>query len=407
MHPVENALDRSQSGIVWLRQALLFLRFGLVGLLNTAFGYSIFAGLVLVGLRPGFALAGAAVLGAGSNFYTSQHLVFGRTTRASRFILLYTATLAVNVAALHALEAAHLSALYSQALLALPIAVLSFTGQRLWVFGPTRAGTIAERERRNLIERKCEDFRPPVFKPNSTARHTFENSLRRFLDLQAGTAWTDLKIELRSASGKLLDIGCGAQIYRPLVPIGVIYYGIDTCDARERFGYAISDTHYFAGEEWGVPNGSIDVALCTEVLEHVTEPARLLAQTFRCLRPGGRLVLTVPFAARWHFVPYDYWRYTPSSLQMLLTDAGFEQIMVHARGNPLTVACYKVMALQLMLLFGAEEHQPGPAKRLMGLLLLPVLFAVALLAQMTLVADWGDDCLGYTVTARRAFGSGE
>ena len=92
---------------------------------------------------------------------------------------------------------------------------------------------------------------------------------------------------------------------------------------------------------------------------------------------------------------------------MLLTDAGFERIMVHARGNPLTVACYKVMALQLMLLFGAEEHQLGPAKRLMGLLLLPVLFAVALLAQMTLVADWGDDCLGYTVTARRAFGSGE
>jgi SAM-dependent methyltransferase len=242
-----------------------------------------------------------------------------------------------------------------------------------------------------------------VFKPNTTARRNFRNSLRHFLDLQAGTAWTDLTTELQNTRGKLLDIGCGAQIYRPLVPLGVIYHGIDICDARERFGYEVPDTHYFTDEEWGVPDGSIDVALCTEVLEHVAEPARLLAQTFRCLRPGGRLVLTIPFAARWHFIPYDYWRYTPSSLQKLLTDAGFEHVMVHACGNPLTVACYKVMALQLMLLFGAGEHRPGLVKRLMGLLLLPALFAIALLAQLTLSADWGDDCLGYTVTARRAF----
>jgi len=256
--------------------------------------------------------------------------------------------------------------------------------------------------RRNLVRRQAEDFKPPVFKPNTSARNHLENRLRRFLDLQAGSAWRDLRMELAQARGSLLDIGCGAQIYRSLVPAQVAYLGIDTSDAKERFGYEVPDTRYFEGEEWGVQDAAFDTALCTEVLEHIQDPRSFLARTCRALRPGGRLVLTVPFAARWHFIPYDYWRYTPSSLNMLLTGAGFEDVRVQARGNPLTVACYKMMALQLMLLFGSDARQPGVAKRVLGVLLLPVLGAVAGIANASLGADWGDDCLGYTVTARRA-----
>ena len=122
----------------------------------------------------------------------------------------------------------------------------------------------------------------------------------------------------------------------------------------------------------------------------------------RCLRPGGRLVLTVPFAARWHFIPYDYWRYTPSGLHLLLTGAGFDEVRVQARGNPLTVACYKAMALHLMLLFGSDTGHPGLLKRALGVLLLPVLGVLACIANLSFRADWGDDCLGYTVTARWA-----
>jgi SAM-dependent methyltransferase len=160
----------------------------------------------------------------------------------------------------------------------------------------------------------------------------------------------------------------------------------------------VPDTHYFDGDDWGVEDGSFDVALCTEVLEHIPAPAPFLARACRCLRPGGRLVLTVPFAARWHFIPYDYWRYTPSSLNLLLRAAGFDDVRVLARGNPLTVACYKAMTLQLALLLG----RAGLAKRAIGIVLLPVLGGLACIANLSLAADWGDDCLGYTVTARRA-----
>jgi hypothetical protein len=112
--------------------------------------------------------------------------------------------------------------------------------------------------------------------------------------------------------------------------------------------------------------------------------------------------MTVPFAARWHFIPYDYWRYTPSSLNLLLTRAGFSDVRVLARGNPLTVACYKMMALNLMLLFGSDERRPSVRKRVLGVALSPLLAAAACVANLTMTHDWGDDCLGYTVTARRS-----
>jgi SAM-dependent methyltransferase len=261
---------------------------------------------------------------------------------------------------------------------------------------------IASRTRRNLVESPAEDFKPPVFKPNTSVRNRLENRLRRFLDLQAGSAWRDLRAELGQAAGKLLDIGCGAQIYRDLVPASVAYHGVDTSDAKARFGYSVPDTHYFDGDDWGVEDATFDTALCTEVLEHIPDPAAFLTRAHRCLCPGGRLVLTVPFAARWHFIPYDYWRYTPSSLHRLLTAAGFNDVCVQARGNPLTVACYKVMTLLLMLLFSSNPSGSSTAKRMLGFLLLPILGVLACIANLSLHADWGDDCLGYTVTARRS-----
>ena len=105
------------------------------------------------------------------------------------------------------------------------------------------------------------------------------------------------------------------------------------------------------------------MVLCTETLEHVLETRRFLAEAARCLAPGGTLLFTIPFAARWHFIPYDYWRFTPSSLNHLLTATGFDSVRVYARGNACTVACYKVMTLLLLLLM------PQTASEVAGLLL--------------------------------------
>lgn len=54
------------------------------------------------------------------------------------------------------------------------------------------------------------------------------------------------------------------------------------------------------------PNQSFDAVLCTEVLEHLPEPILALREFSRLLRPGGRLVLTAPFASLTHFSPYHF-----------------------------------------------------------------------------------------------------
>jgi len=229
------------------------------------------------------------------------------------------------------------------------------------------------------------------------------NAVRRFGDLQAGSIWSDLAAELPGLSGTLVDAGCGAQPYRELLPAAVSYVAIDTSDAPPRFGYRAGDTRYYSGTTWPVETGSADIVLCTETLEHVAEPSLFLAEMRRCLRSRGRILITVPFAARWHFIPYDYWRFTPSGLDRLLTQAGFEAVTVHARGNALTVACYKLMALFLPFLFPRTSNPVSRvALRLLGVLCVPSLALLALLGWLSLRWPGGDDCLGYTVLAERS-----
>ena len=224
--------------------------------------------------------------------------------------------------------------------------------------------------------------------------------VRRFLDLQAGSIWNDLATLLPRQRGVILDVGCGAQPYRSLMDPEVTYIGIDDARAEERFGYAMPDTIYYQGDVWPVADRSVDVVLCTETLEHVPDPSAFLAEAARCLKPSGRIVLTVPFAARWHYIPYDYWRFTPSGLERLLAASGFTRVAVFARGNAVTVACYKLMALFLPLLFPQGR---GALTRLLlracGGLALPAFVALAAVARVSLAGRGGDDCLGYTAVA--------
>jgi SAM-dependent methyltransferase len=251
--------------------------------------------------------------------------------------------------------------------------------------------------RENLALRTSERWQPPAFRPPRTRWDRLLAAGRRMLDLQAASVWRDLKLELASAHGDVLDVGAGAQPYRPLLPRGARYRAIDVAVAGEAFGYDLPDTEYFEGDRWPVRDAAVDVVLATETLEHVPEPSVFLAEARRVLRPGGRIVLTVPFAARWHYIPHDYWRYTPSSLLNLLTNADFGEVVVHARGNEVTVACYKLMALVLPSLFPPQGGiTPG---RMGAILALPFVVAVALIAHASMRGDGGVDCLGWTATA--------
>jgi SAM-dependent methyltransferase len=264
---------------------------------------------------------------------------------------------------------------------------------------PLRQATLA---RRNLVDRAEELWRPPPLAADSGTVSSWGARVRRFFDLQAGTIWRDVDQLLKDAYGKVVDVGCGGQPYRALLPGSVEYVGIDIADATRNFGYAAADTVYFAGQEWPEQTENADFVLCTEVLEHVPDPADFLARAYGALRPGGYVVCTVPFAARWHFVPFDYWRFTPSGLKRLFEGAGFHDVHVWARGNALTVACYKVMALFLPLLFPQTDRAVAAwARRLSVAPLTPLFVLLAVVANVSLRFDGGDDCLGYSILAER------
>jgi ubiquinone/menaquinone biosynthesis C-methylase UbiE len=54
------------------------------------------------------------------------------------------------------------------------------------------------------------------------------------------------------------------------------------------------------------PDASFDAILCSEVFEHLPDPLAALNEFARLLRPGGKLILTAPFASLVHFSPYHY-----------------------------------------------------------------------------------------------------
>jgi SAM-dependent methyltransferase len=256
--------------------------------------------------------------------------------------------------------------------------------------------------RRSLGDRAEELWRPPPLAADSGQVSRWGTRLRRFFDLQAGSIWRDVEQLLKDSYGKVIDVGCGGQPYRSLLPDSVEYVGIDIADAARNFGYAATDTVYFAGDEWPEQTENADFVLCTEVLEHVPDPADFLARAYGALRPGGRVVCTVPFAARWHFIPFDYWRFTPSGLKRLFEGAGFRDVQVWARGNALTVACYKLMALFLPMLFPQTDSAGAAwARRLLGAPLTPLFLLLAVVANASLAFEGGDDCLGYSVLAQR------
>ena len=134
--------------------------------------------------------------------------------------------------------------------------------------------------------------------------------------------------------GTMIDVGCGQMPYKSLLvePRGYVtrYIGID---------FAENPIHKnkpdlcWQDDRIPLDAGSVDCAICTEVLEHCPDPDSVLNEIYRVLRPGGLLFLTVPFLWPLHEVPYDQYRYTPFSLRRHLESVGFSEVRLESTGG--------------------------------------------------------------------------
>lgn len=125
--------------------------------------------------------------------------------------------------------------------------------------------------------------------------------------------------------GLLVDIGCGARPYAAMFS-HCRYLGLEVTQHSPR-GSARQPDIFFNGRALPLRSESADAILCTQVLEHVFEPPDFLAEIRRVLKPGGRLLLTVPFMWDEHEQPFDYARYSSFGLRHLLQKAGFRVLV--------------------------------------------------------------------------------
>ena len=124
-------------------------------------------------------------------------------------------------------------------------------------------------------------------------------------------------LDLVGAGKRVLDIGCSSgYLARPLVERGCTVVGIESDpEAAEAARSVCEDVLVGDVEVMALPfeNGSFDVVLCGDLIEHLREPEHFLARMRPYLRDRGRLVLSTPNVANWVMrlsLLAGSWRYT-------------------------------------------------------------------------------------------------
>jgi SAM-dependent methyltransferase len=115
----------------------------------------------------------------------------------------------------------------------------------------------------------------------------------------------------------------------------------------------------FASDAGRLPlaDGSVDLVLALELLEHVTRPQAVLDELRRILKPGGTVIISVPSTVPRHD-DHDYWRYTAEGLSELGTQV-FGRGDVHVFGGTFEALGY-LLSYYIALVF----HQVGlPSRR--------------------------------------------
>jgi len=169
----------------------------------------------------------------------------------------------------------------------------------------------------------------------------FKNLIKNNVVLNFNQVNRDLWIEREAKEipqgSVVLDIGAGSCPYRNLFS----HCTYKTQDSQVlhseqllgKTGYGEIDYRSDA-EHIPVNDASFDVVLCTEVLEHVAEPIKVIHEISRILKSGGKLILTAPLGSGLHQEPYHFYGgYTPYWYEKFLTAAQFEKISIEPNGG--------------------------------------------------------------------------
>ncbi len=137
--------------------------------------------------------------------------------------------------------------------------------------------------------------------------------MARIKNLKARQAWIRKTLAELPAGLSILDVGAGECQYKDAC--GHLNYKAQDIAQYDGQGNAKGlqtqtfDFHKldFECDLYDIPEDEkFDAILCTEVLEHVTDPVKAMEKISRLVTDDGILVVTAPFYSWTHFAPYHY-----------------------------------------------------------------------------------------------------
>lgn len=164
----------------------------------------------------------------------------------------------------------------------------------------------------------------------------------------------------RHARGAVLDAGAGRLAWRSLLRAkAATYIASDTFLSHPELAF-------LCDVQGGIPlrDASVDTIFCCSVMEHTPQPWRILPEFRRVLRPGGNIILSVPFLYHLHGGPHDYFRFTRFGVEQLAAAAGLDVIEISTAGGLAHSICQALSMLATACLWTprAPTIAPVPAR---------------------------------------------
>lgn len=149
-----------------------------------------------------------------------------------------------------------------------------------------------------------------------------------------------IEAHCRGDAGVMLNIGSGGNIQAQLERHGIEALSIDVDPARS------PDRLMDVEDMKEIPDHSVDVVFCMEVLEHVRNPQRGISEIWRILGDGGVVIGSTPFLLGIHDHPHDYYRFTGFGIDYLFRE--FEKLVLRPRNSYLeavSVLCLRLFSI--------------------------------------------------------------